>query len=136
MGQYEPDDSRKVTHSAKPDASGLVATGAREDEARKKAAEGDGDVALADGVRQTPPRGQQEPGNAHTPAPMAEKQQEGAQIRTDRTPEETMGDADEDNAEIAQAEQDSADTNSADRNPSYSGRMLEREEKLERDQQG
>ncbi|WP_133303978.1 hypothetical protein [Aurantiacibacter aquimixticola] len=37
MAEYEPDDSRKVTHSKKPDASGLVATGAREDEARKRA---------------------------------------------------------------------------------------------------
>ena len=136
MGQYEPDDSRKVTHSTKPDASGLVATGAREDEARKKAAAGDGDVALPDGVRQTPPRGQQEPGNAHTAAPMAEKQQEGAQIRPERAPEAMMGDADENNVETAQAEQGSPDTDGAERNPSYSGRMLEREEKLKRDQQG
>lgn len=30
-------DSRDVTHDPAPDASGLVATGAREDEARKRA---------------------------------------------------------------------------------------------------
>ena len=37
MGEYEPEDSRVVTHSAKPDAAGLVATGAKEDAAREEA---------------------------------------------------------------------------------------------------
>ncbi|WP_271079354.1 hypothetical protein [Aurantiacibacter sp. MUD61] len=34
---YEPGDSRAVTHQEEPDGAGLVATGAREDEARKRA---------------------------------------------------------------------------------------------------
>ncbi|GGD59897.1 hypothetical protein GRI62_00490 [Erythrobacter arachoides] len=37
MGEYEPEDSRVVTHSTKPDAAGLTPTGAKEDAVRDEA---------------------------------------------------------------------------------------------------
>lgn len=37
MGQYEPEDSRVVTHSAAKDSAGLKPTGAMEDQVRDEA---------------------------------------------------------------------------------------------------
>ena len=39
MGEYEPEDSRDVNFSTKPDSAGLTATGAKEDAVRREAQE-------------------------------------------------------------------------------------------------
>ncbi|APE27217.1 hypothetical protein [Aurantiacibacter gangjinensis] len=82
MGQYEPEDSRVVTHSKKPDAAGLTATGAREDEARRKAAQGDGDVALPDAIHTTPARGEKDE-DARNPSYNGAMREREEKIRKD-----------------------------------------------------